>query len=51
MAEQPKPPTKKPDDLTKTEKPKDVELKEDELGRVTGGAIYIKYADQDKTSG
>lgn len=37
-AQQPKSQEKKPDDLTKTDK-KDVELKEEDLGRVTGGAF------------
>lgn len=38
MAEQPKPQTEKPDDLAKPNKKEDVEIKEDDLGRVTGGA-------------
>lgn len=39
MPEQPKSPSSKADDLTKTKKKEDVELKEDQLGRVTGGAF------------
>jgi len=41
MAEQPKSPNVKPDDLTKPTKKEDVELKEDELGRVTGGGSDV----------
>ena len=33
------------DDLVKTTKSGDVELTEEELKRVSGGAIYLKYGD------
>ena len=33
------------DDLTKTSKSADIELDEEELKRVTGGAIYLKFGD------
>lgn len=44
MAETPKSTEKSKDDLTKTTKKEDVELKEEELGRITGGAVdgYLK---------
>lgn len=43
MAKKSKSQEKKPADLTKGKNKDDVELKEDELGKVTGGPIYMKY--------
>lgn len=50
MAKQPESPKPRQDDLTKTgktDKKKDIELKEDELERVTGGAFdtYMQFKD------
>jgi hypothetical protein len=43
-----KTPKRKPnpaDSLPKTSKKKDIELTEQELGKVTGGGIYMKYGE------
>lgn len=48
MTEKPKAPKKTPDDLTKTTKKDEIELKEEDLGRVAGGAVNNTYKIKDE---